>query len=152
MLHTINQRRGKKGAMVIKLNLKKAYDRMEWEFIADTMKDAGIPSNLTSIAMRCIKNGLCRLLWNGEVTETIGTSKGLRQGDRLSPYMFVFCLEWLSQWINAQQVIKKSWKAVKASRSRLLISRHLFADDIILFAEAREGQIRLIKEGLRSIA
>lgn len=151
VIHSINQRKVRKGAMIIKLDMEKAYDRMEWNYVEETMINAGIPRMLVDISMNCIRMGSCRLLWNGEVTEAINPSRGIRQGDPLSPYLFVLCVERLSQWIN-MQVAKGSWKAIRPSRSGPQISHLFFADDLILFAEAREDQIKLIKSGLESFA
>lgn len=88
--------------MVIKLELKKMHDHTEWSFIEDTMKDARVPYNLRKIVMNCNRSGSCRLLWNDVITASINTSRGLRQSDPLSSYMFVLCLERLSQWINKE--------------------------------------------------
>lgn len=67
--------------MVVKLDLEKAYDRLEWPFVEDTLVDADLPPHLISIIMKCITATCCRLLWNGEVTDPIRPTRGLRQGD-----------------------------------------------------------------------
>lgn len=82
--------------MMIKLDLEKAYNRMEWGFLRDTLYDAGLPDNLLHIIMDCIKGGSYKLLWNGEVTDQIFPTRGLRQGDPLSSYLFLLCLEHLA--------------------------------------------------------
>lgn len=58
----MNQKNGRKGAMVIKLELEKAYDCMEWHFIKETMQDDELPCKLIQIIMDCITSGACRLL------------------------------------------------------------------------------------------
>lgn len=115
------------------------------------MKDAGIPQNIIHIIMNCIKEGSCRLLWNDEATNQIKPFRGLRQGDPLSTYLFILCIEKLTHWIQ-RQVDEGCWKAVKASRRGPEISHLFFADDIILFSEANEDDIKLIQEILSAFA
>lgn len=147
VLHSISSKKGKRGEMVIKLDLEKVYDRMEWPYILETLHDARLPLNIISIIMRCIKEGACKLPWNGEITHRIKPSRGLRQGDPLSSYLFVLCIERLAHEIQ-QQVNKGKWKPVRASRSGSGISHLFFADDIFLFSKADKAHIQLIQEGL----
>lgn len=71
--------------MVLKLNLEKTYDKLEWGFIKETLRDADLPSKLIDAIMGIISKSKCKLLWNGEVTEFITPSRALRQGNALSP-------------------------------------------------------------------
>lgn len=71
----------------------------------------------------------------------------MRQGDPLSPYLFVLCMEKLSHLIN-YQVAQRKWKPVKASRNGPAISHLFFADDLILFAEASVSQTDVMRECL----
>lgn len=71
-------------------------------------------------------------------------SRGIRQGDPISPYLFVFCIEKLFQLINLE-VEGGTWKPVKITRRGPSLSYLAFADDVILFAEASEDQVLLIK-------
>lgn len=77
--------KAKSGSVLIILDLKKAYDRIEWEFLEDTLLDAGLPGGLVAVIMRLVSAGSCRLIWNGESTNVIRPSRGLRQGCPVSP-------------------------------------------------------------------
>lgn len=89
LLHTAQRKQGNKGAMALKLDLAKAYDRLEWAFIQDTMVDAGLPLQLGDVIMKCITCGYCRVLWNGEATDPIYPSWGLLKDYPRSSYLFV---------------------------------------------------------------
>ena len=86
--------------MAIKVDLEKAYDRLSWNFIRDTLIDARFPSDLIRLIMQCIETPTLSVLWNGSASEKFTPCRGIRQGDPLSPYIFVLCLERLSQIIN----------------------------------------------------
>lgn len=63
---------------VIKLDLDKAYDRLEWSYINDILQDARLPYNLIKIIMNYVSSGQCKLLWDGVVTDAIKPTRGIR--------------------------------------------------------------------------
>lgn len=60
---------GKKGFMAVKVDLEKAYDRLNWDFLLDTLKDIGLSDQLIRVIMRCVSNCRMRVNWNGDPTE-----------------------------------------------------------------------------------
>lgn len=64
--------------MAIKVDLEKAYDRLNWGFLFDTLKDVGFSDHMTSIIMTCVSSCRMRVNWNGEPTEYFSTSRGIR--------------------------------------------------------------------------
>lgn len=99
LIYTMNHLKGKRGFMAIKVDLEKAYDRMSWDFIEKTLSLAHFLTLMIRIIMRCITTPTYRVLWNGEPSKKISSSRGIRQGNPISPYNFVLCLERLSQEI-----------------------------------------------------
>jgi hypothetical protein len=130
--------KGRKGYMAIKMDLEKAYDSFRLDFIRDTLMDAGFLTQLVDLVMKCIESAFLRVLWN-ELNPYLNLtlSRGIRQGDPLSPYIFVLCLERLSQPIS-KEVECGSWKPFKVSRRGPNISHFCIGDDMLLFIEAIE--------------
>lgn len=86
-------------------------------------------------------------LWNGEKPNSFKAERGLRQGDPLSPYLFVLCLERLCHLIEIS-IASKEWKPISLSQGGSKLSHICFADDLILFAEASVAQVRVIRKVL----
>ncbi|KAG7566501.1 Reverse transcriptase domain [Arabidopsis suecica] len=99
--------------------------------------------------MQCVTGPSMSLLWNGERTDSFKPLRGLRQGDPLSPYLFVLCMERLCHLIE-RAVTDKRWKPISLSQRGPKLSHMCFADDLILFAEASVAQIRVIRGVLES--
>ena len=95
IIHTLSKKRGKVGYMALKIDLEKAYDKLEWNFIRVNM-----PANLIDIIMSCISTVSTSLLFNVEALDPIYPSKGIRQGNPLSPYLFILCMDFLGQLIE----------------------------------------------------
>lgn len=129
--------------MAIKVGLEKEYDRLSWEFINDTLCEARLPPDLIQVIMACITSVKIRVLLNGEVTEEFSPSRGIRQGDHLSPYLFVLCIERLSHGINNVVTVGK-WKPIYLARNGSPLSHIFFADDLFLLVKASIEQARVI--------
>lgn len=97
-----------------------------------------------AVVCHCVNSPTTRVLWNGESTEAFSLSRRVRQGDPLSPYLFVLCIERLSQLFSFM-VEQKLWKPIRLSRNGLLLYPLCFADTIILFGEASIDQAHMTK-------
>ena len=139
VIHSMRRKTGKRGFMAIKVDLEKAYDRLNWSFIFETLQLAGILTQLSRFIMECVTTTTMSMLWNGEVTETFSSERGIRQGDPLSPYIFVLCIERLSHGI-AQAVKEGNWKPIRLTKRGTPLTHLFFADDLLLFTEASLDQ------------
>ncbi|KAA3482794.1 Retrovirus-related Pol polyprotein LINE-1 [Gossypium australe] len=145
VIHTMRKKNTQRQWMILKLDLEKAYDRVYWGFLRDTLDALDLPRDWTSKVMKCVETTSMQVLWNGEKTERFRPKWGLRQGDPLSPYLFVLIVERLSHLIN-QALFYKQWKPIKLSCNGPPLTHLFFADDLVLFAEASMEQVDIIKE------
>lgn len=81
--------KGNKMFMSIKIDLEKAYDRINWNFVENCLEECKFPPNLIQIIYDCISSPSYNILWNGDKTDTFTPTRGLRQGDPISPISFM---------------------------------------------------------------
>jgi hypothetical protein len=92
--------KGKKGYIAIKLDMSKAYDRVEWQFLEEIIKRLGFAEHWISLLMKCVRSVTYSVLVNGNPIGCISPSKGFRQGDSLSPYLFLLCAKGLCSMLS----------------------------------------------------
>lgn len=135
VIPSMRNNKGTKGQMAIKMDLKKSYDRLSWSFIHETLLEAGIPTDFVQIILECITTIQMNLLRNGEFINEFRPSKGIRQGDPISAYIFVLFIERLGHGI-CHTVNMGRWKPIRLSQHCIFLTYLFFADDILLLAEA----------------
>uniref|UniRef100_A0A8I6WS32 Reverse transcriptase domain-containing protein n=1 Tax=Hordeum vulgare subsp. vulgare TaxID=112509 RepID=A0A8I6WS32_HORVV len=127
--HTIkNKREGKDGLCAMKLDMHKAYGRVEWTFLKEMMLRLGFRQQWVNFIMQCVSSVKCRVRINGEESMSLKPTRGLRQGDPLSPYLFLLCTEGLSVLLTRAEETGNI-SGVKVCRDAQPITSLLFADD-----------------------
>lgn len=145
-LHTMRTKQGKKAFMIFKIDLEKAYDRLSWSFISETLQLVGFNHEWVRNNMGCVETTRLSVMWNDDKLEWIKPSRGVRQGDTISPYIFILCIERLSHMI-IDAINKGHWKGIKTSKHDIIFTHFFFlANDMVLFFEASQEQISIVKE------
>ena len=140
LLHRMrNRRKGKVGHMVVKLDISKAYDRVDWKFLQNIMCKLGFDQRWVQVAIETITTASYSVLINGEPRGFITQSRDIRQGDPLSPYLFLLCAEGLSALLRK---VAETWvlHGILSSQHGVCISHLLFVDDGLLFCKATVGE------------
>lgn len=66
LIHSLRRRKGGKGAMIVKIDLEKTYDRMDWEFLEEILREVDFTIRLVQVILNCIKSTHILVIWNGE--------------------------------------------------------------------------------------
>lgn len=147
LAHCMSKMRGRTSFFAIKVDLAKAYDRLNWGFILNILQEVGIPKNLIDIIMCAVISVQTNVKWNGSRAEYFSPHQGIRQGDPMSPYLFVMCIDKLSHLI-LEKVEEGQWKCLRAGRYWPMISHLMFADDLLLFGQALVEQMQCVLDVL----
>ena len=139
--------RGKEKGILCKLDIEKAYDHIRWDFLLQMLERMGFGSKWIRWINWCISTASFSVMINGSPSGFFRSSRGLRQRDPLSPYLFVIGMEALSC------LLKRAVEGNFISRCRfggrdggeIIISHLLYADDTIIFCEANSEQLMYLR-------
>ena len=145
-LHHMKRRNSRKmGHMALKLDRSKAYDCLEWVFLQRIMEKMGFHSTWIGWILECIKSVTYSVLVNGEPKGNIIPTRGIHQGDPLSPYLFLLCSKGLNRLLE-HAVESKHIEGVSLCKNGPKISHPFFADDSLVFCRARVGDVEKNQE------
>jgi hypothetical protein len=143
-LHNIKVKNIK--ALVLKLDLIKAYDRVDWGFLRLVLLQIGLSLEAIDWIMGCVTSANYAVLINGKPTNFFKSSRGLRQGCPLSPLLFLLIVEGLSRLL-LEQVDAKNIGGILVARG-IRITHLLFVDDVVLFGIGSKSEWETYKKVL----
>jgi hypothetical protein len=117
---------------MLKIDLRKAYDTFSWSFLYSVLGGLGFPFTFIYLVMTCVSSTSFSVQVNGDLFGFFKGKRGLRQGDPISPFLFVLCLEYFSRSLNSATSehpfnYHPKWQALR-------ITYLAFFDDLLLFA------------------
>ena len=125
-----------KCTMAVKTDMSKAYDRVEWKFLAQVMQRLGFHNTWVNWIMQCISTVSYFYLINDTAQGSVKPQRGIRQGDPLSPYLFILCGEVLSGLCTRAKE-RGTLRGIKVARNCPEVNHLLF--DTIFFCQATEA-------------
>jgi hypothetical protein len=127
-----------------KLDMEKAYDHVDWSFLMYLLRRCGFGEKWCSWIQHCITSVRFSVLINGIPSGFFGSSRGVRQGDPLSSFLFVLVMEAFSRMLGAfnDRGLISGFSVGSREQDRVTMSHLLFADDTLVFCGANVSQIR----------
>ena len=137
--------------MTLKLDVSKAYDRVEWPFLQGVMQRLGFPETQIERVMSCVTTTSFSVLVNGRPFGNVLPSRGIHQGDPLSPYLFLLCTEGFTSLLDRAEIggTLHGYLYVEMHQKLLIF---FFADDSLIFSRVSSAEINSIVEILQVYA
>ncbi|XP_028114340.1 uncharacterized protein LOC114312309 [Camellia sinensis] len=137
------KRSGRNSKMALKIDMSKAYDRVEWVLLENLMLKLGFDQKFTALVLRWFSSVSFSVLINGIPSQKFGATRGLRQGDPISPHLSIICAEAFSALLSnaeAQNLIND----IAICRAGPRLSNLFFADDSLLFTCANMEKVQVL--------
>lgn len=142
LVHKVKNHKGRNGLMLLKVDMKKAYDRIEWGFVEEVLEAWGFSVKARKLVQSCLNSVEFNLLLNGNISGKVSLSRGLRQGDPLSPFIFILCSEVLTRLLEKDHRIQ----GIKVCRNAPAISHLLYADDLLIACRADKVNAKAVMD------
>ncbi|XP_074305567.1 uncharacterized protein LOC141640785 [Silene latifolia] len=135
---------------MFKIDLQKAYDTVEWDFVEQLLHGLQFPPDFPSKVMACVRSTSFSLCLNGNCFGYFKGKRGLRQGDPISPLFFNLCMDYLTRMIN---YATDKWPFQYHPLCEATKLNHLmFADDLLLFYKGNIHSIMLLIKAFSSFS
>jgi len=134
----------RRAGLLLKLDFHKAYDTVDWDSMDMVMETMGFGIKWRRWISQCLSTASVSLIINGSPSKPFKMERGIRQGDPLSPFLFVLMAEVLNKMLQ-RAISSGMLKGIQVGRDGLQISHLQFADDTLVFCEAEEQYVRVIK-------
>ncbi|XP_070014295.1 uncharacterized protein [Nicotiana sylvestris] len=135
--------------VILKLDMTKAYNRISWLFLTKVLRKMGFPERLIGIVFGLVSNNWYSILINGQAHGFFKSSRGIKQGDPVSPTLFILAAEALSRSLNALHT-NLYFCGFGMPKWSLKINHLVYADDMIIFSSSDETSLMLIMQVLKA--
>lgn len=147
VLHSFNMAQYKNAEFCLKVDLSKAFDRMDWNYLESILPLYGFPPRIITWVMACVRSAQFSIVLNGGGNGFFNPECGLRQGCALSPYMFIIGMDLLARSLT-YLVQRGSLQGVQLAPTAPPLTNCLYADDLLIFGKATEEEAAGIVQSL----
>ncbi|KAJ0548185.1 putative RNA-directed DNA polymerase [Helianthus annuus] len=133
-------KKNKRKILIFKVDFQRAYDSLNWKFLFQSMEYMGFPAKWVSWIKGCLNSGRGSVLVNGSPTDEFPFKRGLRQGDPLSPFLFILAMEVVNMLMN-RAVEVGLFRGIKLPNNGPIISHLCYADDVLFIGEWSEQNV-----------
>ncbi|XP_026451484.1 uncharacterized protein LOC113351764 [Papaver somniferum] len=151
IIYSMKKKRGENGWLALKLDMSKAFDRLEWPFLLKVLGYFGFNDDFCELIQQCISTTQLPDMLNGSPCDTFTPTRGIRQGDPLSPYIFILAMEFLSRQLTTAKQDNKI-KGIKVASLSAAINHLLFADDCLIFTQENVTSVNNLLELLHNFS
>ncbi|XP_057489485.1 secreted RxLR effector protein 78-like [Actinidia eriantha] len=125
-------KRSSQRGVIIKLDFEKAFDKVNWNYLLKMMDLMNFPQRWKDWIEECLSCARVSVLVNGSPCEEFQMQKGIRQGDPMSPFLFIIAAEGLN-WLLKNAELLGSFSGLKIGIDALVVTHLQFADDTLIF-------------------
>ncbi|GLJ40989.1 hypothetical protein SUGI_0848590 [Cryptomeria japonica] len=136
-------------SMLVKLDISKAYDKVDWRFLCKCLEAFGFSKTWINLIFECISTPKFSILVNGTPEGFFSSSRGLRQGDPMSPFLFIIMAEALGRSISKAKE-EGGIQCIPITSGLPSITHQQFVDDTMLFGQGNIREVRALKGILNS--
>lgn len=145
LMHQIHTSRGKRKKLAaLKIDFSKAFDRVSWNFILVVLNRMHFPPPFVNLIYQCLSTVKYPFMMNDREIFVLEPNCGIRQGDPLSPYLYILTANVLSCLIT-EVAIANQWEGIRISKNSSPITHLFYADDSLLFMKATTEQFERVK-------
>lgn len=134
----------------IKLDWMKAYDTINWNFLFNILEAIGVPGELLQCIKQCVSTAMFSISINGGLVDYFKAERGLRQGDPISPYLFILGMEVLSRMLN--RMTNMGGYRYHRMCDRVRLNHLCFADDVLIFSHGSFRSIEAVHYTLQKFS
>lgn len=135
---------------MLKVDIRKAFDSVNWNFILKALRSLRVPEKFIGWISECLTTPSFSVCTNGKPSGYFQSSKGLRQGDPISPYLFLLAMEVFSSLLKSR--FNQGYISFHPKASGISLSHLMFADDVMIFFDGSEASLHGINEALDDFA
>lgn len=131
---------------LVKIDLRKAYDMVSWEFVEEALQGYGFPVRFVQMIMTCVSSPKYTVKVNGDGYGIFAGKRGFKQGDPMFPLLFVLVMEYLSRTLKRMSNLPDFH--FHPMCKKLKLTHLVFADDLMIFCKGDIQSVARVMEAL----